>query len=558
MKLSMKKLEILKENIKFRGGLLGLKDFMMILKLLLLRANISGTKGKNSGQQRVVKCFNCRREAQESAYQADDLDAYDSDCDDFSTAKAVLMAKLSSYRSDVLFEVTHSENTHNAMLNKSVQEMLYYEQTHLVNYPENEITNFGKCFVSQQELSNEQAFRSQTSHPNTDQSASLPVKIKAPRELPKCFEIQKKQFLIENDQLLDQIISQDIVNIVVNSSVVMNTSVNVNSSAAMNESVNYVEQCNKCLKLEAELIKQHNKVEKDDIKNDLRKLIGKDIVDNAAQVSNATTIAPRMYKLDPVTLAHKDKNNRETHTYYLKYTMEQAAILREIVKQAKLLNLLDSASYFAYKFVKLIQELLAYVRDTCLDIHKPSEKLVVVTPINKKKTVRFDKPVTSSRVNWSTKSSKSKSTDNTKNDRIMQISSSTHKKNKVEDHSRIVKSCLNKPNCVVEPFGNANVQHSKLNTNSELLCVKCNSSMFDARHELFFLEFVSDMNASFKYKSVKKSKKKEEWKPTGKVFTKIRYNWRPTRRTFTLVRNACPLTKITATNKVPLREPIPL
>ncbi|GJR80141.1 putative ribonuclease H-like domain-containing protein [Tanacetum coccineum] len=37
-----------------------------------------------------------------AAYQADDLDAYDSDCDDFSTAKAVLMANLSSYRSDVL------------------------------------------------------------------------------------------------------------------------------------------------------------------------------------------------------------------------------------------------------------------------------------------------------------------------------------------------------------------------------------------------------------------------------------------------------------------------
>ncbi|GJY41419.1 hypothetical protein Tco_0428689, partial [Tanacetum coccineum] len=36
MKLSMKKLEILKENIKFRRGLLGLKDFLMILKLLLL------------------------------------------------------------------------------------------------------------------------------------------------------------------------------------------------------------------------------------------------------------------------------------------------------------------------------------------------------------------------------------------------------------------------------------------------------------------------------------------------------------------------------------------
>ncbi|GKA60869.1 hypothetical protein Tco_0760276 [Tanacetum coccineum] len=90
------------------------------------------------------------------------------------------------------------------------------------------------------------------------------------------------------------------------------------------------------------------------------------------------------------------------------------------------------------------------------------------------------------------------------------------------------------------------------------MCVKGNSSMFDARHELYFLEFVFDMNASSKSNSVKKAKNKEEWKPTGKVFTKIGYNQRPTGRTFTLVGNACPLTRITATNKVPLREPIPL
>ncbi|GJZ04524.1 hypothetical protein Tco_0537799 [Tanacetum coccineum] len=82
--------------------------------------------------------------------------------------------------------------------------------------------------------------------------------------------------------------------------------------------------------------------------------------------------------------------------------------------------------------------------------------------------------------------------------------------------------------------------------------------LFDARHELCFPEFVSDMNASSKSKSVKKAKKKEEWKPTGKVFTKIGYNWRPTGRTFTLVGNVFPLTRITATNKGPLREPIPL
>ncbi|GKE72303.1 hypothetical protein Tco_1534344, partial [Tanacetum coccineum] len=109
------------------------------------------------------------------------------------------------------------------------------------------------------------------------------------------------------------------------------------------------------------------------LKNDLRKLKGKEITDNAAQMTNATTIAPGMYKLDPVILAPKVKNNREAHKYYLKHTMEQAAILRE-----------------------LIQELIGYVRDTCPDIHKPSEKLVAVTPINKKKTVRFVDTVTSS------------------------------------------------------------------------------------------------------------------------------------------------------------------
>ncbi|GJR41003.1 hypothetical protein Tco_1216687 [Tanacetum coccineum] len=44
-----------------------------------------------------------------AAYQANDLDAYDSDCDEISTTKAVLMANLSSYRSDVLFEFADFE-----------------------------------------------------------------------------------------------------------------------------------------------------------------------------------------------------------------------------------------------------------------------------------------------------------------------------------------------------------------------------------------------------------------------------------------------------------------
>nr|GEX96767.1 retrovirus-related Pol polyprotein from transposon TNT 1-94 [Tanacetum cinerariifolium] len=86
--------------------------------------------------------------------------------------------------------------------------------------------NFVKRFVPQQELSNEQAFQLQISHPNTDQTASSPVKIEAPRELPKT----KPDALTEREWD-------------------MNTFVNVNYFVAMNDSMNYVKNCKKCLEL---------------------------------------------------------------------------------------------------------------------------------------------------------------------------------------------------------------------------------------------------------------------------------------------------------------------
>nr|GEX61262.1 hypothetical protein [Tanacetum cinerariifolium] len=43
----------------------------------------------------------------DAAYQADDLDAYDPDCDELNTAKVALMANLSFYGLDVLAEYVH-------------------------------------------------------------------------------------------------------------------------------------------------------------------------------------------------------------------------------------------------------------------------------------------------------------------------------------------------------------------------------------------------------------------------------------------------------------------
>ncbi|GJY73694.1 hypothetical protein Tco_0478125 [Tanacetum coccineum] len=75
------------------------------------------------------------------AFQTEDLDAYDSDCDDVSNAKAVLMANISNYGSDVISEVPHSETYHNDMENQSEHAMQDFKQTHVVDFTDNEITS---------------------------------------------------------------------------------------------------------------------------------------------------------------------------------------------------------------------------------------------------------------------------------------------------------------------------------------------------------------------------------------------------------------------------------
>nr|GFD55906.1 hypothetical protein [Tanacetum cinerariifolium] len=52
-----------------------------------------------------------------AAFQTEDLDTYDSDCDDISNAKAVLMANTSNYGSHAISKVPYSETYPNDMEN---------------------------------------------------------------------------------------------------------------------------------------------------------------------------------------------------------------------------------------------------------------------------------------------------------------------------------------------------------------------------------------------------------------------------------------------------------
>ncbi|GKA61811.1 hypothetical protein Tco_0761330 [Tanacetum coccineum] len=299
----------------------------------------------------------------------------------------------------------------------------------------------GKHFVTQKELSAKQAFWLKHSNhtPVSSDVSHTPVKVEAHRELPKVslvneslkklrsqltmfdkvvknrttsdaitadeitkvqsvfnqmeadveqcfvdkndFEIQIKQLQIDNDQLLNQIMSQEIMHIAMN--FVDNLDVNLscvnecfatqlnqeifqkeNSGANLNApTFNQVFKINelkaqsqekdtvirklkekiKCLsgKENVENVKmdidemetinielEHNAQLQEKVfaiaalKNELRKLKGKSVVDSAISKPLAITIAPGMYKLDIEPISHRLKNNRDAHEDYLKKTIE--------------------------------------------------------------------------------------------------------------------------------------------------------------------------------------------------------------------------------------------
>ncbi|GJZ09613.1 hypothetical protein Tco_0543896 [Tanacetum coccineum] len=577
-------------------------------------------------------------EAQEA-----DLDAYDLDCNDISLAKAVLMANLSSCDSDVLYEIPYSDTYPNDMINQDdttssaptdllVLSLVEQITDHVANLDKENsqmddlIRNRNAKFAAfQQEI--DTLKQNLSNHVKEKESLSTTLTIFKTKSKEKeskyihailadeitevqtvfnqmevavdqcsvnknAFEIQIKQLSIDNDQLLNQIMSQEIVHITVNSVDILN----VNKSC--------VDECNKCLELETELLKKKDLIEKDDydkllksystlekhcislelatqlnqeifqkdnfcanqnapifnqlfeinemkaqsqeknmfirkLKDMIKSLSGKDSVENVKKdideietinielehnlnaqlqekVFAIAALKNKLRKLKGKIL----KNNKDTHEVYLEKTIENTDTLRGL-------------------------ELLVYVSKTCLSLTKPCEKLVVATPMNKDKKVRFVKPITSLSnipkqtdslktkdsnkplftsigVNTTTSASRSKPSGNTKKNRISRPSSS-NQKNKVEEHLWKVKSSLNKTNSISEPISNAHVKHSVRNAKFDFICAICNKCLFNANHAMCLIDYVNDVNVRSKSKS-KRSKMRKVWKPTSKVFTEIGYS----------------------------------
>ncbi|GJZ23990.1 reverse transcriptase domain-containing protein [Tanacetum coccineum] len=138
-----------------------------------------------------------------AAYQANDLDAYDYDCGEISTAKAVLIANFSSYGSNFLSEVPYSNNTHNDMLNQSVQEMPYSEQTNILNYPKNEITSDSNIIPYSQYLLETQNAAVQDTNSSTQQDDMiLSVFEQLSNQVSNCNKVNKDNLILPMNSYL--------------------------------------------------------------------------------------------------------------------------------------------------------------------------------------------------------------------------------------------------------------------------------------------------------------------------------------------------------------------
>nr|GFB13608.1 hypothetical protein [Tanacetum cinerariifolium] len=207
-------------------------------------------------------------------------------------------------------------------------------------------------------------------------------------------EIERKNLLIANDNLITECLSKEVFYIATNSEL------NVSRFAEMHVANTIVEA--RCLELKDELSNlrdkshndNHNKLVNrfsnlehykelyDSIKitrakhiEQVTALTTKNVNLKAQILNNVnnvikdhvkpTVFAPSKYAIDVKPIPPRLRNNREVHLDYLMHIKESVETIREIVEEAKVVRLLDSSIVSAYRYTKHSQELLEYAIGTC-------------------------------------------------------------------------------------------------------------------------------------------------------------------------------------------------
>ncbi|GJU02963.1 retrovirus-related pol polyprotein from transposon TNT 1-94 [Tanacetum coccineum] len=263
--------------------------------------------------------------------------------------------------------------------------------------------------------------------------------------------------------------------------------------------VNALHDLNECFKVENKKAKQHYKELYDSIK-----------LTRAKTIEKTTSL---LTKIKTLKAQIKGKTKCVTMPDPMKpkfLPLESVGTLCEIVKEARVKKLLDSSLASTCLYTKHSQELLEYVIGTCPKYFNKRDRKIATAPLNRKTRVTFVEPG----VKDATAASGSKPRSNTKKDRTLPAKSD---KKKVKDHARTNKSSVKQKNHV-----------------DSSISYKCTKPL---------------VNKVWRVKQVK-----QVWQATRKLFTNVGFQWQPTRRKFTLGEQ-CPLTRFTKSKVVPVKQP---
>ncbi|GJY18223.1 reverse transcriptase domain-containing protein [Tanacetum coccineum] len=452
---------------------------------------------------------------QNSAFQTDDLDAYDSDCDDLSSAKAIPMANLSSCDPEVLFEIHSGSNIipysqylqesqdaviqdtnhsapndlfvlslveqmtdHVAHLDKEMskeKESKYIEKEIVLEKQNKELENIiCKMYRSTQAM--HMLTKPQVFYDNTHKQA---LRYQNSFHLKKAQRIQPTLYdgsVIAKEHAVISVIGDE------------ETLILKKSRSKMLDKQNDLISIEKKIKISPIDYSKLNKV-KDDFR---KRFVTKKELSVAFWLKHSSLSETPVTSHTPVRIeAHSElpksvensdlnaqlqaKNNRDAHEVYIEKTIEYTDTLREFEESARTQNPSEPLLESACMFTKHVQELFVEPVTSSSNIPKQTDSF---------KTKDSNKPLlTSTRVKLTTSASGSKPLGDTKNIRITRPPHS-NQKNKVEDHTRKVKSSLNKTNSVSEPINNALVKNSVRNAKFESICAiynKCTDKAKTAR-----------------------------------------------------------------------------
>nr|GEV46319.1 integrase, catalytic region, zinc finger, CCHC-type, peptidase aspartic, catalytic [Tanacetum cinerariifolium] len=353
------------------------------------------------------------------AYQADDLDAYDSDCDELNTAKVALIENLSHYVSDALVEVHNPDNVDNSMINQGVQYVIESQQVAVQNSKTSAQQDaLILSVIEQLNTQKAQQLEPKLFDGNVIKNTCAIVILDSEETLMLAEESRSKMTLKQQDPMILE--KKNSVN-----------SLDLNPSKRPTK-VDVPKELPKVSMEQGLMIET--------LRDELRRLKGKAIVDTTVTTH---TIDPEMLKVD-----------------------EQAAILREVVEQRKSQNPLNNSLDHALAVIPKNKDKRVRFTEPVTSSRNTNTKIASSSNL-----VSNNHMLSYIGVKPSTSASGSQPSGNTKKDKIQRPPSSTQK-NKVEPHARTVKSSLKKKNCAVEPKVTATVPHSNLNANFELICVK--------------------------------------------------------------------------------------